>query len=124
MTVSRCIPRRSLSCIDTHYSEPEEPPRAWTHPCACTLVAHETCLLQWIKSAQQDPRRTGNALKCPQCGAKYELESDNPKILRVLNAVNGALSAVGKVAAVMGFVALTCSVGFSAYDAHASVFSG
>ncbi|KAE9403405.1 hypothetical protein BT96DRAFT_1016972 [Gymnopus androsaceus JB14] len=26
------------------FDEPEDPPRAWTHPCKCTLIAHESCL--------------------------------------------------------------------------------
>ncbi|TBU31340.1 hypothetical protein BD311DRAFT_863557 [Dichomitus squalens] len=95
--------------------DPEDPPRAWTHPCSCTLVAHESCLLEWIKSAQQDSSRAGNALKCPQCGATYELESDNPRILRLLNAVNAGLSAAGKAATVVGFVGLTATFGFTLY---------
>ncbi|KAI1789666.1 hypothetical protein LXA43DRAFT_1019810 [Ganoderma leucocontextum] len=100
---------------EERYDNPEDPPRPWTHPCSCTLIAHESCLLEWIKSAQQDASRAGNALKCPQCGATYELESDNPRSLRVLNAVNSALSAAGKMATVVGFVGLTASFGFTIY---------
>ncbi|KAI0830210.1 hypothetical protein BC628DRAFT_1356923 [Trametes gibbosa] len=100
---------------EERYDDPEDPPRAWTHPCSCTLVAHESCLLQWIKSAQQDSARERNALKCPQCGAQYELESDNPLLLRLLNAVNGVLSAVGKTATVVGFVSTAMSFGFTIY---------
>ncbi|KAI0354327.1 hypothetical protein OH77DRAFT_1426410 [Trametes cingulata] len=100
---------------EEHHDNPEDPPRAWTHPCSCTLVAHESCLLQWIKSAQQDPSRQQNALKCPQCGAQYELESDNPLILRILNAINGVLSGMGKAATAFGLVTLLTSFGFSMY---------
>ncbi|KAH9852886.1 hypothetical protein C2E23DRAFT_885258 [Lenzites betulinus] len=100
---------------EERYDSPEDPPRAWTHPCSCTLVAHESCLLQWIKSSQQDSARKGNALKCPQCGAQYELESDNPLLLQLLNAVNGVLSAVGKTATVVGFGATIISFGFTIY---------
>ncbi|KAI0712751.1 hypothetical protein C8T65DRAFT_807179 [Cerioporus squamosus] len=100
---------------EERYDNPEDPPRAWTHPCSCTLVAHEACLLQWIKAAQQDPAKANNALKCPQCGATYELESENPRILRLLNAFNGALSAAGKVVTVMGVVSLATSFGFTIY---------
>ncbi len=42
---------------------PQNPPVAWDHPCNSTLVAHESCLLAWIQSAQQDAARAGNALK-------------------------------------------------------------
>jgi hypothetical protein len=53
----------------------------WVHPCKCTLVAHEDCLLQWIRSAQsqstnnraEDRERRNKAFKCPQCGSTYEL---------------------------------------------------
>ncbi|RPD77147.1 hypothetical protein L226DRAFT_533143 [Lentinus tigrinus ALCF2SS1-7] len=100
---------------EERYDNPEDPPRAWTHPCSCTLVAHESCLLQWIKAAQQDPAKVDNALKCPQCGATYELESDNPRILRALNAINSVLSAAGKAATVVGVVSLATSFGFTIY---------
>ncbi|CCM05904.1 uncharacterized protein FIBRA_08142 [Fibroporia radiculosa] len=93
----------------------EEPQRAWTHPCSCTLVAHESCLLQWIKAAQQDASRAKNALKCPQCGSSYELESDNPFILRLLDNVNTSLSIVGKIVSAAGLVGIVISFGFGIY---------
>lgn len=92
--------------------DPEEPRRAWTHPCNCTLVAHESCLLHWIRAAQQDPSRAKNALKCPQCGAIYELESDNPFVLKLLDNVNASLSLVGKVVSIAGLTAVIISFGF------------
>ncbi|KAI9060132.1 hypothetical protein FKP32DRAFT_1679100, partial [Trametes sanguinea] len=94
---------------EERYDNPEDPPRAWTHPCSCTLVAHESCLLQWIKSAQQDSSRNANALKCPQCGAHYDIESDNPLVLRVLNKLNAILSRVGQVVTVFGVAGITAS---------------
>lgn len=64
--------------------------KVWVHPCvitdlllsswcnltdekpqSCTLVAHQDCLLQWIKESQSQPSRRENALKCPQCNTKY-----------------------------------------------------
>jgi hypothetical protein len=76
--------------------------KRWVHPCSCTLIAHETCLLQWIKTAQESRGRSSNALKCPQCGAQYVLESHNPFILQVLNGANNALSRVGHVITLAG----------------------
>ncbi|KAI8990432.1 hypothetical protein BD414DRAFT_413638 [Trametes punicea] len=103
-------------CLEEErFDRPEDPPRAWTHPCSCTLVAHESCLLQWIKSAQQDSLLNKNALKCAQCGTQYELESDNPLILKVLNALNSLLSTAGQAATIVGFVSLTASFGFTIY---------
>lgn len=90
----------------------EEPTSTWTHPCSCTLIAHESCLLHWIRAAQQDPARAGKALQCPQCGSKYELESDNPWILRFLDHVNDTLSLCGKIVSIAGFTGIVMSVGF------------
>lgn len=101
----------------SHIIDPQEgPPRAWTHPCNCTLVAHESCLLQWIKAAQQNPDRAPNALKCPQCGAKYELESKNPLMLRVLDAWNKALLRVGRLTTVSCAGIIVISFGAGAFD--------
>ncbi|KAI0776772.1 hypothetical protein BD413DRAFT_522534 [Trametes elegans] len=103
---------------EDRFDKPEDPPRAWTHPCKCTLVAHESCLLKWVRSAQQDPSRAPNALKCAQCGTPFELESDNPPLLRVLDALNGLLSTAGKAATIVGSGALAgcflCTVGYVA----------
>lgn len=91
---------------------PQNPPVMWVHPCNCTLIAHESCLLSWIQSAQQDPSRSGNALKCPQCGAIYEIESDNPLALRILNHFNSSLSVVGRVVSGAGLICIVGSLGF------------
>ncbi|KAG7088761.1 hypothetical protein E1B28_012727 [Marasmius oreades] len=84
------------------YDKPEDPPRNWTHPCQCTLIAHEECLLEWIKTAQTKSTTTAveNALKCPQCGARYQLESDLPFGMRLMNEAlikwNVSLGTIGK----------------------------
>ncbi|KAK1235945.1 hypothetical protein PQX77_000812 [Marasmius sp. AFHP31] len=84
------------------YDKPEYPPRKWTHPCQCTLLAHEDCLLEWIKTAQTKSSTTAadNALKCPQCGARYQLESDLPLSMRMMNealtAWNKSLGRMGR----------------------------
>ncbi|KAJ7647448.1 hypothetical protein FB45DRAFT_199457 [Roridomyces roridus] len=82
------------------------PPRAWVHPCTCTvspilislnpaystkLVAHEACLLAWVK-ASEGTGREARARQCPQCKFQYELESKNPAILRFLRATDKYLS--------------------------------
>ncbi|CAL1698137.1 unnamed protein product [Somion occarium] len=95
--------------------EPVEPPVAWVHPCNCTLVAHESCLLSWIQSSQQDASRAPNALKCPQCGTIYELESYNPRTLRFLNKLNSVVSMAGKVVTVAGVSCVIASFGFGVY---------
>jgi len=91
------------------HDKPEDPPVPWVHPCNCTLVAHESCLLNWIKAAQQEKKNPANALKCPQCGAVYDLESENPPVLRFLNIVNTSLSAAGKAVSITGLGCLIVS---------------
>ena len=92
--------------------EPINPPVVWVHPCRCTLVAHENCLLNWIRSAQQDAARARNALKCPQCGSVYEIESDNPFLLRLLNNLSASASLAGKAVTVFGVTGVVVSCGF------------
>ena len=69
-------------------------------------------MLHWIRAAQQDPARAAKALQCPQCGAHYELESDNPWLLRLLDNINQSLSIGGKVVSIAGFTGIVMSVGF------------
>ncbi|KAF9450735.1 hypothetical protein P691DRAFT_700636 [Macrolepiota fuliginosa MF-IS2] len=103
----------------------EGPLRPWTHPCRCTLIAHESCLLQWIKSAQSNSSRAQNALKCPQCGADYELESEKSIVLNILSAGNRVLQRVGGVftlasaASVIGVMGSGVYIMLTAYGAWA-----
>lgn len=89
----------------------EGPPRQWTHPCNCTLVAHEACLLKWIQSSQSNSARAPNALKCPQCGTQYELESNNPAILRILSRGNKVLQKTGRFFTVITAASAVGAVG-------------
>ncbi|GJE92950.1 hypothetical protein PsYK624_091090 [Phanerochaete sordida] len=100
---------------EEHYDSPAEPRVQWVHPCKCTLVAHESCLLNWVSSAQQDTARAKNALKCPQCGAQYEIESENPFVLRLLNHFSSSVSIAGKIVTVFGLTGVVVSCGFGLY---------
>ncbi|KIY44899.1 hypothetical protein FISHEDRAFT_61578 [Fistulina hepatica ATCC 64428] len=53
----------------------------------CVYLLDLDCLIKWINSSDRSAR---NTRKCPQCGFKYRLISDNPHphILRVLDAVH------------------------------------
>ncbi|KAI0092285.1 hypothetical protein BDY19DRAFT_991005 [Irpex rosettiformis] len=82
---------------EERYDEHPQSPVVWVHPCNCTLVAHEKCLLNWIQSSLEEPSRKNKALKCPQCGATYVLESDNPALLKILNNLNASVTLAGKV---------------------------
>lgn len=84
-------------------NETQKLSRKWVHPCTCKLVAHETCLLSWISTSQIQKADSGgdiqNALRCPQCKARYVIDSDNPVILRIFDSVSRALSRGGKYVA-------------------------
>ena len=86
-----------------------------------TLIAHESCLLQWIQTSQADTSRAANALKCPQCGATYELESDNPMPLRILDAGNKGLSVLGRMVTAAGLTAVVVSFGTGTYRHCSSI---
>ncbi|KAN0118790.1 hypothetical protein V8E52_004901 [Russula decolorans] len=82
---------------EEHHDSPPHPPTVWLHPCKCTLVAHESCLLHWIKTQQREFGRSRDDLKCPQCGDLYEFEGFNPRLLRIFNTVNRTLSRFGRI---------------------------
>lgn len=87
---------------EERYDVPTQAKTKWTHPCQCTLIAHESCLLHWIQSSQENQSRVEKAFKCPQCGSDYEIESDNPLLLRIMNKLNGMLTRTGKIATLVG----------------------
>ncbi|KAJ7456941.1 hypothetical protein FB451DRAFT_1142846 [Mycena latifolia] len=89
------------------------PPRAWVHPCNCTLVAHESCLLEWIKSSEGTGREA-SARQCPQCKTQYEVESKNPTVLRVLRVIDKNLARVDFAFYLAGFYFVLRAV----YRAH------
>jgi len=91
-------PQTNQKPTDPIYLVHEGPVQAWVHPCSCTLVAHEKCLLEWIQSAQgESPERARNALKCPQCRTRYEIETKKPMLLNAFEAIDRVLLRAGKV---------------------------
>ena len=94
------------------FADPANPPKRWVHPCNCTLVAHEHCLLDWISVSENTPRKdSSSVLKCAQCGGKYELESDSPAILRIMKSVKGFLSTTGVGVTVIASTTTVVSMG-------------
>ncbi|EKM75422.1 hypothetical protein AGABI1DRAFT_80034 [Agaricus bisporus var. burnettii JB137-S8] len=114
-------------CYICREEEPNESgtQRTWTHPCKCTLIAHESCLLEWIRSAQGNSTRAENALKCPQCGTQYEMMSHKSKVLVFLSLGDRVLQRAGGVftlaatAAVMGVMGSGIYITLTAYGAWA-----
>lgn len=91
---------------------PPNPPRRWVHPCKCTLIAHEQCLLEWIRASERNPdKSTSSILKCPQCGSRYDLDSDNPLHLRIMDNLNAILTLLGSGASVVSIGSVVISLG-------------
>jgi len=91
-------PRRCWICFNDE-TEDDETTSEWRSPCACSLVAHETCLLDWIADmeAPTSGRRAGTTagkVLCPQC--KGEIIIQRPKSY-VVEAVRGMERLVGSL---------------------------
>ena len=83
-------------------SEDDEPKSEWKAPCKCSLVAHESCLLDWIADMQKTGRENGDSSKlaCPQCKTRIRLKEHESFILTLADA---ARAAAGKAAAFVAF---------------------
>ena len=90
-------PRKCWIC---YADETEDTPLngEWRSPCPCNLVAHESCLLDWLADMEnpKSPRRTGTTAKmsCPQC--KSEIHIARPRSL-VVDVVQTLERMVGKL---------------------------
>jgi hypothetical protein len=74
-------PRKCWICFNDE-TEDDETTSEWRSPCACSLVAHEKCLLDWIADmeAPSSGRRAGKSagkILCPQC--KSEIIVQRPR---------------------------------------------
>ncbi|THU86544.1 hypothetical protein K435DRAFT_363268 [Dendrothele bispora CBS 962.96] len=57
-------------CLDEeNYDDPPSTKsKDWVHPCKCTLIAHQSCLMKSLS------RKRKFELKCPQCKFHYQVE--------------------------------------------------
>jgi len=78
-------------------------------------VAHEKCLLEWIRSAQgESSERAQNALKCPQCKTRYEIETKKPLLLNAFEEVDRVFLKVGKMFTMASFAVIIGVMGSGA----------
>ncbi|MCJ1286953.1 hypothetical protein MMC26_006300 [Xylographa opegraphella] len=90
-------PRKCWICFA---DETEDTPEssAWRSPCPCALVAHESCLLDWVADleAPTSRKRLGapTKIQCPQC--KKDLTIARPRSY-VVEGVNAAERVAGKL---------------------------
>lgn len=91
-------PRKCWICFNDE-TEDDETTSEWRNPCACSLVAHEKCLLDWIADmeAPNARRRAGTSagkILCPQC--KSEIKVQRPRSY-VVDAVRGVERLAGNL---------------------------
>lgn len=96
---------KSQIIIELLASDPSKKRREWVHPCKCTLIAHQSCLMHLLSS------RPTSRPKCPQCGYEYQVEKNLPLLVTSLlfRAGDGLFQAMGT-----SFI-VTSAVGLGAF---------
>lgn len=88
VTINDVKNRTCWICSDGDSDETEQNTgrRRWLHPCKCSLMAHEDCLLTWIRSRRgPDPKKP---ILCPQCAQPYTILERKPALLRLFESCN------------------------------------
>ncbi|KZT57566.1 hypothetical protein CALCODRAFT_508686 [Calocera cornea HHB12733] len=96
-------------------SRQKESVSTWIHPCKCTLVAHESCLLEWISSTQQT---LNPPPQCPQCSTPFVIATSRSVVLKALDWIDSKKPTVVNVLIVTGVTAGLLILS-TAYGAHA-----
>lgn len=98
-------PRRCWICFNDE-TEDDGTSSEWRSPCPCVLVAHETCLLDWI--ADMEAHRVAASLGrilCPQCKSEIRLQRPRSLVVesvRVVENLAKKLIYPGSVFAISG----------------------
>ncbi|MCJ1403025.1 hypothetical protein MMC11_006247 [Xylographa trunciseda] len=107
-------PRKCWICFA---DETEDTPTssAWRSPCPCALVAHESCLLDWVADleAPTSRKRIGSPVKiqCPQCKKDITIARPRSYVVEGVNAaerVAGRLVVPGIIASFAGSLFTGC----------------
>ncbi|PWZ01509.1 hypothetical protein BCV70DRAFT_158291 [Testicularia cyperi] len=97
-------PSSSASSFSGSATTEQRRRRRFVHPCNCTLVAHESCLLQWIEQSRVN-HPLQDTVSCPQCKAPYILVENKPVLLRWLESADRVVTRllpIGSAVAVGG----------------------
>ncbi|GAA5990467.1 hypothetical protein JCM10908_007384 [Rhodotorula pacifica] len=111
ITTRTPAPRRTVS-IDTsdktcwicYTTQSEDPSLPFIHPCACTLLAHPDCLLEWI-STQQATHGPTRRPHCPACGTAIRIHQDRSEFLRLYRALRRNVDRASLAAGLGGIAA-------------------
>jgi hypothetical protein len=91
-------PRRCWICFNDE-TEDDETSSEWRSPCACSLVAHEKCLLDWIADmeAPSNRRRAGTRagkILCPQCKSEIVVKRPRSYVVDAVRSVERMTSSL------------------------------
>ena len=84
-------PRRCWICFNDE-TEDDETTSEWRSPCACSLVAHEKCLLDWIAdmeapSSRRQAGKSAGKILCPQCKSEIRVQRPRSYVVDVVRSV-------------------------------------
>ncbi|KAG9192761.1 hypothetical protein G6011_11495 [Alternaria panax] len=84
-------PRRCWICFNDE-TEDDETTSEWRSPCACSLVAHERCLLDWIAdmeapSSRRQAGQSAGKILCPQCKSEIRVQRPRSYVVDVVRSV-------------------------------------
>ena len=81
----------SKTCFICYEDETEENKngKKWIHPCKCSLVAHEDCLLSWITVSKPKTSKK-MPVACPQCSTPYTINQVDFPLLNLVERVEDA----------------------------------
>lgn len=78
------IDTSDVTCWICYTTQQEDPSQRFIHPCACTLVAHPDCLLEWLATQQATATTAANRIPhCPACGTAIRIHQDRSRFLRL-----------------------------------------
>ena len=67
-------------------SETAEDSKDFTHPCKCVLIAHKTCMTEWITSLPESAK-----VVCPQCKTPFKFDRPTLFPLRLMDILASAI---------------------------------
>ncbi|KAJ1961043.1 hypothetical protein IWQ62_004007 [Dispira parvispora] len=105
-------PRRCWICLG---EEEADSPETWVHPCPCSLMAHQGCLLKWVTESQR--RNPDQPSQCPQCRTTYRLVQPRSKFIRLFQWGESIVHAVATATLVGGLTSCTliCMTTYGAF---------
>lgn len=88
----------------------------WRSPCPCALVAHETCLLDWIADIEAPSKQPTSKpqVLCPQCKNQIRLQRPSDPLVSLFQAAERSISYTFPKAALLllgGIVYGACAAG-------------